>query len=411
MKPLLISRPFTDLMLYRISITLSYQILAVTVGWHIYELTHDVMALGLVGLAEVIPYFGSALFAGHAVDHFSKKKIAILGCGIYLFISALMLGVSQSFLIPLGIRPEWFIYIGIGFAGLARALIRPTYQVLFAKALERQDYSRGTAISASIFQLSMIAGPALGGALIAWMSLSAAYLATGIFAIVGILSLLNLNYQEEHQPAQEGSIFSSIGEGLSFVFGQQIMLAAMALDMFAVLFGGASSMLPAFIQQILQGSPENLGLLRAAPALGSTLVGLCLARKPLDQHAGQFLLASVAAFGLSIIGFGFSTQFWTAAFFLALTGVFDGVSVVLRTTILQLTTPDQMRGRVSAINGLFIGSSNEVGALESGVAASLLGLAPSIVFGGFMTLLVVAICSFGAPQLRKLHLQSLYAKV
>ena len=170
------------------------------------------------------------------------------------------------------------------------------------------------------------------------------------------------------------------------------MLAAMALDMFAVLFGGAVAMLPAFIDEILQGSPESLGLLRAAPAIGSVLAGAWLARHPIQRHGGRYLLIAVAGFGATVIGFGWSTSFWLAAFFLFWTGVFDGISVVLRSTILQLMTPDQMRGRISAINGIFIGSSNEIGALESGLAASALGLSTSIVFGGVVTLLVVLVC-------------------
>ena len=181
--------------------------------------------------------------------------------------------------------------------------------------------------------------------------------------------------------------------------------------MFAVLFGGAVSMLPAFIEEILNGNPENLGWLRAAPALGATVVGVWLARRPVDDDAGKYLMAAVGGFGLTVIGFGLSTSFWTAAFCLMLSGVFDGVSVVLRSTILQLTTPDQMRGRVAAINGIFIGSSNEIGALESGIAATVLGLSASIVFGGVMTLLVTAVCFVAAPTLRRLHLRDLHKEL
>jgi len=195
---------------------------------------------------------------------------------------------------------------------------------------------------------------------------------------------------------------------LRFVFNNQIVWGALSLDMFAVLFGGAVAMLPAFIHDIYHYGPEGLGILRAAPAIGSIMTGIWLSRNPINLHAGRWLLASVAGFGLCIIGFGLSTYIWMAGAMLVLSGVFDGVSVVMRTTILQLATPDAMRGRVSAINGIFIGSSNELGAFESGLAARLLGLVPSVIFGGMMTLGIVAVTAKAAPQLRKLELHQLH---
>jgi MFS family permease len=194
---------------------------------------------------------------------------------------------------------------------------------------------------------------------------------------------------------------------LRFVYSNQIVLSALSLDMFAVLFGGAVAMLPAFIHDIYRLGPEGLGILRAAPAVGAIMTGLWLTRHPINLHAGRWLLAAVAGFGLSIIGFGISTSFWVAAVMLLFSGVFDGISVVMRTTILQLATPDAMRGRVSAINGIFIGSSNELGAFESGLAARLLGLVPSVIFGGAMTLTVVGITAKLAPKLRNLELSHL----
>jgi len=407
---MLISRSFTELMLYRVCLTLSYQILAVTVGWHIYDITRNPLTLGLVGLAEVVPYFCAALFAGHAVDVMSKKKIAIMGCAIHVLIAALMVAVTLGALVRSGLDAQSMIYAGIGLAGLARAFLRPTYQVLFAQALERKDFARGAAVGTVVFQMAQVAGPALGGGLIAWPGLTYAYLASGLFALAGIGALLLLKYHPEPLRGSDASIWSSIVEGLRFVFARQVILAALALDMFAVLFGGAVSMLPAFVDQILGGNPETLGLLRAAPATGTAVIGLWLARHPIDRHAGRYLLGSVGGFGLCIVAFGLSGSFWTAALWLMLSGACDGVSVVIRSTILQLTTPDQMRGRISAINGIFIGSSNEIGALESGLAASVMGLAPSIVFGGVMTLIVAACCRRMAPVLRGLQLSQLHAE-
>ena len=405
---MVISRAFVELMFYRACLTFSYQILAVTVGWHIYELTKDPLSLGLVGLAEVVPYFCSALFAGHAVDQLSKKRIALFGCSLHVLIALLMVPVALGYFDDLGIGAHWLIYVGIGLAGLARAFIRPTYQVIFAQVLRREDFAQGSAIGTVVYQAAQVIGPVIGGLLIAWPGLVSAYLASGLFALLAIIAVGLLRYTEEKVKPSELSMWAGIVQGLHFVFSKQIMLAAMALDMFAVLFGGAVAMLPAFIDEILQGSPESLGLLRAAPAIGSVLAGAWLARHPLQRHGGRDLLVAVAGFGVTVMGFGWSTSFWVAAAFLFFTGVFDGISVVLRSTILQLTTPDQMRGRISAINGIFIGSSNEIGALESGLAASLLGLSTSIVFGGVMTLLVVAVCWFAAPKLRDLELADLH---
>ncbi len=226
-------------------------------------------------------------------------------------------------------------------------------------------------------------------------------------ALSAAFTLLSLRIAEP-PPAKHSPVFSSIRAGLRFVYGNQLILGAQALDMFAVLFGGAVAMLPAFVQDVFHYGPEGLGILRAAPAIGAILIGVMLARFPINKHAGRLLLAAVAGFGLCIISFALSSYFWLAALFLMLSGIFDGVSVVMRTTIMQLATPDEMRGRVAAINGIFIGSSNELGAFESGVAARLMGLIPSVIFGGTMTLAVVAATAYFAPKLRKLDLQHLH---
>ncbi len=399
----LISPAFTRLTVYRAAITLAYQILTVTAGWHVYALTHDVVALGLIGLAEVIPYFGLSLFAGHAVDVLPKKRLAYLGCACYCAIAVPMALLASGS----GASPA-AIYVAMALAGTARSLLRPSYSAILVRIIEREQLARATAIGTVVFQTALVSGPVLGGLLIAWAGVGSAYLATGVLAAAAALALRRLPVRDTPADAARGSVLAGIRDGLRFVMSTQVLLAAMALDMFAVLFGGAVGVLPAFIHEVLNGSPENLGLLRAMPAAGSVIIGLWMTRRPLNQHAGRWLLGSVAAFGLSIIGFGLSGSFWLAALFLFLSGLFDGVSVVLRQTILQLLTPPQMQGRVTAINGLFIGSSNEIGALESGLAAEWLGLVPSIVFGGSMTLAVVAAAWLLAPQLRALHLRDLH---
>ena len=401
--PALISPGFTRLTIYRAGITLAYQILTVAAGWHVYALTHDVVALGLIGLAEVVPYFGLSLFAGHAVDVLPKKRLAWAGCACYFAIAALMASLSVS-----GGDSPAAIYLAMGLAGTARSLLRPAYSAMAVRILEREQLARATAIGTVVFQGALVSGPVLGGLLIAWAGVGAAYMATGVLATAAALSLRRVPVRESPSGHASSSVLGSIREGLRFVMSTQVMLAAMALDMFAVLFGGAVGVLPAFIHEMLNGSPESLGLLRAMPAAGSVIIGLWMTRHPINENSGKWLLLSVAAFGVSIIGFGLSDSLWMAAAFLFASGLFDGVSVVLRQTIVQLVTPPQMQGRVSAINGLFIGSSNEIGALESGFAAEWLGLAPSIVFGGSMTLAVVAAASLLAPRLRGLHLRDLH---
>jgi MFS family permease len=400
---LLRNRNFLKLVAFRVQIVLAYQIIVVVVGWHMYELTHDPLALGLIGLAEVIPYFSCALFAGYAVDHHSRRKFGVLA-GILTSLNALLL-VATTLIAP--DSPSLWIYGSIALGGVARAFISPSYNSLFALVMTREQYARAAGIGSSIFQSGLVVGPALGGVLVGWASLTTAYAVAATLAMSAAITLLSLQVNEP-PPAKSSAMFSSIGEGLRFVFGHQIILGAQALDMFAVLFGGAVSMLPAFVQDVFHYGPEGLGILRAAPAVGAIMIGVFLARYPISKHAGRWLLVAVTGFGLCIISFALCTYFWFAAFLLMLSGICDGVSVVMRTTIMQLATPDAMRGRVASINGIFIGSSNELGAFESGVAARLMGLIPSVLFGGTMTLVVVSATAYLAPQLRKLDLKKLH---
>ncbi|NTU57568.1 MAG: MFS transporter [Chlorobiaceae bacterium] len=395
---------FIKLLSFRFLIVISYQITSVVVGWHIYGLTHDPLALGLIGLAEVIPYFASALFAGYAIDHFSRKMFGV-AASLLLTINALTLTAVSAGLT--GGNPLFWLYGSIAVGGLARAFISPSYSSLFALILPREHYGRASGIGSSAFQLGLIAGPATGGILAGWAGTTAGYSVAALLCICAAISLLSIRI-EEPQAAEGAPVFTSIAEGLRFVFSNQIILGAQSLDMFAVLFGGAVSMLPAFIHDIFHYGPEGLGTLRAAPAIGSLITGLYLARHPINLHAGRWLLTSVAGFGICIIAFALSPDIWIAGLMLMLSGICDGVSVVMRTTIMQLSTPDAMRGRVSAINGIFIGSSNEIGAFESGIAARLIGLVPSVIFGGIMTLAVVGATAKLAPKLRRLELHQLY---
>jgi MFS family permease len=393
----------TKLLTYRIFMVLSYQTMTVAASWHIYQITRDPLSLGLIGLAEVIPYFASALFAGYCIDHYSRRWFGVLAACLLGLVGLTLAAISAGYIV--GDTVFW-IYASIGVTGLARAFIAPSYSALMAIIIPRASYAKAAGVGSSVFQIGLIAGPAIGGLLVGFASTTTAYFFSAAMCICAMLALLSLRLKEPPS-AQTSPVFASIGQGLKFVWNNQILFGAQMLDMFAVLLGGAVAMLPAFITDIYQLGPESLGLLRATPAIGALCVGLYLARHPINQHAGRYLLWAVAGFGVCIICFGITKNYWLAGVFLALSGAFDGVSVVLRTTIMQLATPDGMRGRVSAINGIFIGSSNELGAFESGVAARLIGLVPSVIFGGLMTLGVVAITTKLNPALKQLELSQL----
>ncbi|MBB5884531.1 MFS transporter [Xanthomonas sp. F1] len=404
LRTLLAHPGFALVLAYRILAMLSYQIVAVTVGWHIYEITRDPFSLGLIGLAEILPFFCIAPFAGYLVDHLPRRYLGMLASVGLIATAAVLLAVSRGWLSAHGV---WPIYAAIALTGAARAFLSPVYNALFARVLPREAYARGASVGSVAFQAGMVIGPALGGLLVGWGGKSLAY-GTAIGAsTAALLALWLLRVAEPVHDGPRAPIFRSIAEGAQFVFSNQIMLGAMALDMFSVLLGGAVSMLPAFIHDILHYGPEGLGILRGAPALGSILVGVWLARHPLQRNAGRVLLLAVAGFGLCTIAFGLSRHFWLSAAILLAYGMCDGVSVIVRSTILQLATPDAMRGRVSSINGIFIGSSNELGAFYDGVMARLIHLVPAVVLGGCVTLGVVGITAWKAPKLRNLDLRDL----
>ncbi len=401
----LLARPgFAQVLAYRILAMLSYQIVAVTVGWHIYEVTRNPFSLGLVGLAEVLPFFCVAPFAGYLVDHLPRRRLGMVACTGLVLTAVVLTCVAMDWLPFHGV---WPIYAAIALTGMVRAFLSPIYNALFARVLERHQYARGAGLGAVVFQTGMVIGPALGGVLVGMGGKGVAYAVAAMFALAALGCLAALRVSEPVHTGPAAPIFKSIAEGGRFVLGNRIMVGAMALDMFSVLLGGVVAMLPAFLHEILHHGPEGLGILRAAPALGSVCVGLWLARHPLHKHAGRVLLCAVAGFGLCVIGFGLSHHFWLSAAILLFYGAFDGVSVVVRSTILQLATPEEMRGRVSSINGIFISSSNELGAFYAGTMAKLLGLVPAVVLGGFAVLSVAGITAWKNPTLRRLNLRDL----
>ena len=396
---------FRWLMLFRICTLLSYQVAAVTVGWHIYELTRDPWSLGLVGLAEVIPFFCVAPFSGYLVDHLPRRKLGAAAC------LGLAVNAGALALIAHGALPAsrlWPIYAAVAVGGVGRSFLGPVYNALFARVLKREQFGRGASMGSVVFQVGLVLGPALGGVLVGVAGKSVAYAVAAACAIAAALALLRMQVTEPAQTQQRGPVFASIAQGMRFVASNQIMLGAMALDMFSVLLGGAVSMLPAFIKDILHQGPEALGVMRAAPAIGSVCVAIWLTRHPLQRNAGRILLFAVAGFGLCTIAFALSRNYWLSTALLVVYGMCDGVSVVLRSTILQLVTPDGMRGRVSSINSIFISSSNELGAFYDGTMARLLGLVPAVMMGGFVTLGVVATTARLAPRLRNLDIRELH---
>jgi MFS family permease len=383
-------------------VTLGLQTQGVVVGWQVYDRTGDPLALGLVGLSEALPFIGVALFGGHAADRLNRLRLCMTSSLSLAFCSALLLLFTwRSLSGPLAsaVAP---IYGVIFLTGIVRAFYRPANNALGTDLLPKELYANGSTWRVSVFHSGMVLGPALGGLVYAWRGPVMAHALVLVLLVTGFLGLLPIHYRPKPILPQEGSIFQSLGEGLRFVFSQKLLLGAISLDLFAVLFGGAVAVLPIFAKEVLRTGPQGLGALRAAPALGSVLMGLTMAHLPPLRRAGRTLLFCVAGFGVAMIAFALSRSFLLSLFLLAASGAVDNVSVVLRATLLQTLTPQHMLGRVSSVNQVFIGSSNEIGAFESGLAARLLGLVPSVVFGGCMTLLVVAVTSWKVPGLRKM---------
>jgi len=380
--------------------TLGQQIQAVVVGWQVYALTHDPLALGLIGLSEALPFISVALFAGHVADRIDRRRIAVLSLAVMLACAGALLALS--FRLDRGAR-VWPIYAIVALGGIARSFLVPSRNALAAELVPRELFPRAAAWRSAAWQLAAVLGPAVGGLLYAFGSARLAYgVGAGLF-LVALVCLTQVHRVVQPTEADAATVWASLAIGVRFVIHQPVLLGAMTLDLFSVLFGGAVALLPIFAGEILRVGPEGLGILQAAPAAGAVAMSLVLTHRPPMRHAGRALFIAVAGFGLTIIGFGLSRSFALSVALLAASGMLDMVSVVIRTTLLQVFTPPNLLGRVSAVNSIFIGSSNEIGAFESGVAAKLLGAVPAVVFGGAMTLLVVAVTAWRLPPLRRLR--------
>jgi MFS family permease len=379
---------------------------SVIVGWQIYDLTHNVLWLGLIGLVEVIPQVSISLFAGHYIDLWNRRKIVnytsillILGSLILLVYSANIAYFSEKF----GAFP---IFITIFLTGLSRGILNPAQVALMGQMVPRNLYANAATWNSANWQVAAVMGPAIGGLIYGFWGIVPAYsLVLGLYTLSFFMIMFIKTGRHIIIETAEG-VFTRIRSGISFVFKTPELLGAFTLDMFAVLFGGAVAMLPVFASDILLVGPQGLGLLRASPAIGATVMAFILMFRPPVKDTGKVLFMSVTGFGLCMIGFALSTNFILSGLLLIASGAFDNVSVVIRGTILQLFTPDDMRGRVASVNSIFIGSSNELGAFESGVTAKLMGLVPSVLFGGFMTLAVVFTTVRINKPLRRLSLRN-----
>jgi len=391
----------------RFFLTIAIQMQSVIVGWQVYDLTHDPFSLGLIGLSEAIPFLGVALFAGHVADLFNRKTIISIAATAYVLCAFVLLYMSysmQTLYQTAGVLP---LYIIIAITGLARAFFFPAQSAYMAQIVPRNLYANSSTWNSTVWHIAAVSGPAAGGLVYGFAGIHAAFMCVVFFSVFSLMFF----YTSKSVPvpvrkAGEG-IFTSLSTGIKFVFGHQVLLGALALDMFAVLFGGAVALLPVFASEILHTGPQGLGFLRAAPALGAVLMAMILAYHPPIHRSGIKLLWAVGGFGVCIIFFALSGNFWISLGLLALSGMFDNVSVIIRGTILQMYTPDEMRGRVASVNSLFVGSSNELGSFESGLAAKLMRLVPSVVFGGGMTVMIVLATAAFAPKLRNMEIKGM----
>lgn len=407
--PALQSPDFRKLLLSRIFTTLALQIQAVIVGWQIYQIEPSAFLLGMIGLAEAIPAIGASFYAGHVVDTHRPYRV-VRWSFFVLLINSIVLILPTLNQMP-GI-PEivWadhtrllLLFAGVFVSGAARSFISPSFFSLIPQMLPKSKLSSASAFNSSSYQLAAVLGPALGGLIYAWWGAVGAFCVPPLMMLMALFFLIQFDgkIKQMKNPHASEPFWLSLKTGLKYTLGHKMMLSTMSLDMFSVLFGGAVAMLPIFADQVFHSGAQGLGILRAAPAVGSVLVGAILAFRPLKKLTGKLLLLVIAGFGLCMIGFALSTDFYLAVLFLALSGVFDGVSMVIRGTFFQIMIPETMRGRISALNSVFITSSNEIGSFESGLAASLMGLVPSVIFGGVMSLVVVASIAIFVPGLAK----------
>ena len=387
-------RPFTLYWLLTACGSSANQIMTVALGWRVYELTGQALDLGLVGLVQFLPALLLALPAGHAVDRYRRRTILRACLAVDATAAALLCFGSAT-----GSMGVAGLFLAAGLLGVARAFEWPASSSLLAGLVPRDIYPRAIAWNTSIRQVATIAGPALGGLLYGIGPTAAFATCTGAW-LLGLVLALGLPPAAQILQREKATLHSVLA-GLAFIWQRKEILGAISLDLFAVLLGGATALLPIYARDILFTGPLGLGMLRSAPAVGALLVSAALARRPLERHSGKAMFAGVALFGIATCVFAVSQSFILSLAALAVLGASDMISVFVRLTLVQLRTPDEMRGRVTAVNGLFIGTSNQLGEFESGVTAALFGTVPAVLLGGIGTLVVVALWAVLMPSLWK----------
>ena len=400
-------REFNIFLLLRFVLVFAWSMQFIVIEWQVYTLTKDPLSLGIIGLMEIIPALSTALFAGHIVDQREKRNLFLCCIGLFSLISLGLFFLSEA-----SIMASWgqksilySIYGFVFFGGLLRAFFGPTIFSLVSLIVPKKVYPNAATWNSSTWQMASILGPAVAGLTINWLGVHWSLCIVFVLVVISFLLGLLISKKPVLNPKIGEPIIQSLKEGVRFVFKTKAILGALSLDMIAVLFGGAVALLPVFAQDILKVGPEGFGVLRAAPAVGAFITMLTTAYIPISRRAGMKLIVAVFGFGISIIVFGLSSVFWISVVALFFSGITDGVSMVIRQTILQLKTPDHMRGRVSSVNSMFVGSSNELGAFESGLTAKLMGTVTAVVFGGTMTLITALTTGLVSPSFRNLDLE------
>ena len=392
---------FRNFLIARLFMTFATNMLGTAVMWQVYTYTHDNLAVGIIGLAEFVPFFIVTLFAGYLADIFDRKRIIVFCIFLYSLCALTLYFLSTHFdfmLNSIGVAAIYAVNFTIG---IIRGFLSPSQSAFSAQLVPSEYYTYSSNWLNMTWHIGSVGGPAAAGLVYAFGGAGTSYAIIAGMVLFSFILMVQVPSQPLPEQIRE-PIFKSLGKGLHYVFNHQIILGSITLDMFAVLFGGAVAMIPGFAAEVLHTGEIGAGFLRAAPAIGAIIMGIIMTKFPPRQNAGKNLLWAVFGFGVSTVVFGLSTNFILSFVALAFTGFFDNISMVIRGTIVQQFTPNEMRGRVSAVNSVFIGSSNELGAFESGVAARMMGLVPSVVFGGMMTMLVVASISKFAPKLKAL---------
>lgn len=391
-------RDFRFFQLARLSSVVATEMQAVAVGWQAYEITHSALTLGYVGLVQFLPGILLFLLAGHTADRFDRRRILLVCQFTYAICSTLLLAYSYF-----GSKSVLPIYAILLLQGTTRAFSGPSGQALMPQLVGAEDFANAVTWGSSTFQIATILGPALGGLLYWWTGGAPGVYATAIFFYLGAFLFTAVIRTRSGRMEHRATSLETLFAGFHYVWQKKIILGSISLDLFAVLLGGAVALLPIFAQDILHTGPWGLGILRSSPAAGAMVMAVVLAFRPIYRRAGITMFFCVAIFGVCTIGFGLSHSLWVSVLMLLLVGASDMVSVIVRQTLVQIATPPEMRGRVSAVNLLFIGASNEFGQFESGVTAHWFGAVRATVLGGIGTLLVVALWWTGFPELRKME--------